>query len=1162
MSLRYKLLFAALLLAFQSWAQNPLPVNRGSAAVIATDARLDAHLSLKIPVVHDTTSAALNGSPDSLGTIIYVRTLALVYIRDTIPTGGHKWSLMGSGGADSAVIGTQGVIVTPSGPSRIAKTDTFFVTTRSRLQKTLDSMVVVNNGRYISQSLGTNFLGIVVYASRPTGVGNGIIWATDSVGFFLTTNNGSTYTRMTDAPNQSFNLFFRGTGQPGDTSYVKGNGTNNIYIAAQRDSLDSHTILNTDSSRTHYVNAHDSLVMQTKYRSDSARVNLYAALAGRVSNNGAATGIKTGIFSARPSASNCQCFYASTTDSTIYYDNGSWIPLQKASSGGSPTVTAAQVGYGNASNALTSAPNLTYDSANRVMSIGDTLANHMTVIALQRGGNVLYNKTRWFIGPQGNPEFNIGNLVYGAPYGPSGLHQSGDTSLPMIWHFMGLINGRTGWQGVGAGHANSAGDQYNLFGKNMFGFNYLMSGRDIIGGTGYSNGEDWFDPSTSNIENATGNRLTLRFPSATEAQFTGSGLTDVKFGLPVIITIPSGNALTDPVAVVGANATGSTYAIFDVTHNVNPYAFRVLPNGNVGIGLTTPTAFLHLAAGKAPAGQAPFKFTSGTPTTTPEIGAMHFNTGLLMLDSSNSVRDTVATRSWARNNISGGGGGGSAALNSTLVGFGSGSNVLTGSARLLWDDTHRTLTIGDTGLADPSTIHFLRGGTGSFNKIQWVIGPQGQPEFNFGNLLYSAAAGHQSSDTGNNIIWGYVGMERQGFQGVGGGHANSAGDQYTLFGKNMFGHNVVHGTSGAAREIIGSTSYDNGADWFDPATSNIEQTSGNRLTLRVITAEADFTGTGISQVNFKLPTFISIPSGNSLTDPVAVIGANATGSTFAVFDVTHNVNPYALRIVPSGNIGVGVTTPTAFLHLAAGKATAGQAPLKWTSGTPTTTPEAGAMHYNSGLLMLDSSTSVRDTMATRSWARKNIAGGGGGLTLPLSDNVSLFQNNSDNTKQVKLDLSGITTGTTRTVTIPNTNLTVAGSDISQTFSGTQTFNVIKSTSWDISNGHFIAVTNINSSLATTYAAVLTDHIIKTDATAAAVTITLPVATSGNAFEVTGDPHGIEYIFTKLDNSANAVTVVVNNTGTDNINGSTSFTLTTQFQTVHVVCIAPNNWLKF
>ena len=63
-------------------------------------------------------------------------------------------------------------------------------------------------------------------------------------------------------------------------------------------------------------------------------------------------------------------------------------------------------------------------------------------------------------------------------------------------------------------------------------------------------------------------------------------------------------------------------------------------DGNVGIGTTTPTALLMLAAGTATAGTAPLKFTSGTNLTTPENGAFEFD-GTNLYFTTGGVRKTV-----------------------------------------------------------------------------------------------------------------------------------------------------------------------------------------------------------------------------------------------------------------------------------------------------------------------------------------------------------------------------------------------------------------------------------------------------------------------------------------------------------------------------------------
>jgi hypothetical protein len=61
----------------------------------------------------------------------------------------------------------------------------------------------------------------------------------------------------------------------------------------------------------------------------------------------------------------------------------------------------------------------------------------------------------------------------------------------------------------------------------------------------------------------------------------------------------------------------------------------------------------------------------------------------------------------------------------------------------------------------------------------------------------------------------------------------------------------------------------------------------------------------------------------------------------------------------NGRYGMGTTTPTATLHLKAGTASAGTAPIKFTSGTLNTTAEVGTLEYANGRLYF---TGVGDRM--------------------------------------------------------------------------------------------------------------------------------------------------------------------------------------------------------
>lgn len=92
-----------------------------------------------------------------------------------------------------------------------------------------------------------------------------------------------------------------------------------------------------------------------------------------------------------------------------------------------------------------------------------------------------------------------------------------------------------------------------------------------------------------------------------------------------------GNRKNNTIMTTGAIAEFST---------INNIKMRIMANGNVGIGQTTPTAILHLKAGTATASTAPLKFTSGTNLTTAEAGAMEFN-GTNLFFSPSTTRHTV-----------------------------------------------------------------------------------------------------------------------------------------------------------------------------------------------------------------------------------------------------------------------------------------------------------------------------------------------------------------------------------------------------------------------------------------------------------------------------------------------------------------------------------------
>jgi len=102
----------------------------------------------------------------------------------------------------------------------------------------------------------------------------------------------------------------------------------------------------------------------------------------------------------------------------------------------------------------------------------------------------------------------------------------------------------------------------------------------------------------------------------------------------------AGNTITNAYSLyIESPTAGATlnYGLYQ-TGSANNYF-----GGKVGIGLTAPTAVLHLKAGTATASTAPLKFTSGTNLTTAEAGAMEYNGTNLFFTRTGTTRETVNT---------------------------------------------------------------------------------------------------------------------------------------------------------------------------------------------------------------------------------------------------------------------------------------------------------------------------------------------------------------------------------------------------------------------------------------------------------------------------------------------------------------------------------------
>lgn len=89
-------------------------------------------------------------------------------------------------------------------------------------------------------------------------------------------------------------------------------------------------------------------------------------------------------------------------------------------------------------------------------------------------------------------------------------------------------------------------------------------------------------------------------------------------------------------------------------------------------------------------------------------------------------------------------------------------------------------------------------------------------------------------------------------------------------------------------------------------------------------------------------------------------------------------------------------------------------------------------------------TQLNDSFASRAPLNSPTPTGDVNLTtattVTLKDSITTIQDDSDATKKFKFQASGISTATTRTITVPDANITLVGAENTQTISGDKTFS--------------------------------------------------------------------------------------------------------------------------
>jgi hypothetical protein len=166
---------------------------------------------------------------------------------------------------------------------------------------------------------------------------------------------------------------------------------------------------------------------------------------------------------------------------------------------------------------------------------------------------------------------------------------------------------------------------------------------------------------------------------------------------------------------------------------------------------------------------------------------------------------------------------------------------------------------------------------------------------------------------------------------------------------HLAGTETITGTKTFSGSITSLTNYIS-------SSSNIILTDAAGQVLRGIRASAwsDAVNTRFLQLGVS-GDYIAITSQNGTNASRFLVSSNVTQITngsystvnvpTGIFEVSNGTTGL-LNVLANGNIGIGKTAATAYLHIKAGTATAGTAPQKFTSGVNLTTPEVGAVEYD------------------------------------------------------------------------------------------------------------------------------------------------------------------------------------------------------------------------
>jgi len=171
---------------------------------------------------------------------------------------------------------------------------------------------------------------------------------------------------------------------------------------------------------------------------------------------------------------------------------------------------------------------------------------------------------------------------------------------------------------------------------------------------------------------------------------------------------------------------------------------------------------------------------------------------------------------------------------------------------------------------------------------------------------------------------------------------------------------VIGAATGTSLDLGGTTLY--GSRAITVGTGGVlnivlASAAGDDFTVDTdkLVVSGDTGNVGIGTANPNYPLEVNKSSVDNLVGQFVNSAANGYGINVATvandatrysFEAIGNTNRVDFVVKSNGNVGIGATTPTAVLHLKAGAAGAGLAPIKLTSGPVLAIPEAGTIEFD------------------------------------------------------------------------------------------------------------------------------------------------------------------------------------------------------------------------